>query len=332
MLDMWRLTKQSVSEEPIMKFTSAAFLLGTLLSVSSSAQAVSHWLYSSEVDKAAQSLLDRPDIGGVQSLYSWRSLEPRKDHYDFSAIARDVNITASKGKQLWIQIQDRSFSIARDPVPDYLHHPIYNNGSVPQCDGDDCEHNFIPGGWATAQWNPHVRARFQRLLKALASRFDGQVYGINLPETAIEVQSNNTRTNFTCQGYFEGELDNARYAASVFNHSYAVQYVNFWPCGWNNQNGYLRRSFEFFAEHGIGVGGPDNIPYKKTMEKNAYPYMSEYRDRVPINVVAVQEPDLAAINPNTSKPFTKDEFTDFAVNRLGVKIIFWALSAPWLSQ
>jgi hypothetical protein len=49
-------------------------------------------------------------------------------------------------------------------------------------------------------------------------------------------------------------------------------------------------------------------------------------------VVAVQEPDLAAINPNTSKPFTKDEFTSFAEKQLGSKILFWALSSPWLHQ
>ena len=82
----------------------------------------------------------------------------------------------------------------------------------------------------------------------------------------------------------------------------------------------------------MGVGGPDNIPYKSTMEANAYPYMSQYRNKVPINVVAVQEPDLAAVNPNTTKPFTKQEFEDFAVHQLGAKVIFWALSSPWLHQ
>ena len=33
------------------------------------------------------------------------------------------------------------------------------------------------------QWNPAVRARYQALLKALADRFDGKVFAVNLPET-----------------------------------------------------------------------------------------------------------------------------------------------------
>lgn len=278
----------------------------------------------------ALNLLERPEIQGIQSLYSWKSLEPQRDQYDFSSISHDLNRVQSKGKQLWIQIQDRTFSAAHNPVPKYLHQPIYNNGSIPQCDGDNCAKDFVPSGFATAQWNPHVRARFQRLLRALAASFDGKIYGLNLPETSIEVQSNNTATGYTCQGYFNGTFDNARYAASAFTRSYAVQYVNFWPCGWANAHDYMSDSFEFFAENGVGVGGPDDIPYKRTMENNAYPYMSKYRNKVPITVVAVQEPDLKAINPDTSKPFTRDEFMTFAETNLGARILFWALSAPWL--
>lgn len=293
---------------------------------------LSQWLYTSNIDEEALALLEHPEIQGIQSLYTWKSLEPQRDQYDFSAIENDLNHARSKGKQLWVQIQDRTFSIENNPVPIYLHKPIYNNGSVPQCDGDDCDSDFVAGGWATAQWNSHVRERFQSLLKALAVKFDGKVYGFNLPETSIEVQSNNNATGYTCQAYFEGTLDNARYAAQVFRRSYAVQYVNFWPCGWANENNYLSDSFQFFADHGVGVGGPDNIPFKQTMENNAYPFMSKYRNKVPINVVAVQEPDLAAINPNTSKPFTKAEFTSFAEKQLGSKILFWALSSPWLHQ
>lgn len=315
-----------------MKLTLGRYLLALSIGTNHVLASLSQWLYTSEINKEAISLLERPEIHGIQNLYTWRSLEPQEDQYDFSALAHDLNLTRSKGKNLWVQIQDRSFSLEFDPVPRYLHEPIYNNGSVPQCDGDDCDSNFVARGWVAAQWNPRVRDRFQRLLKALADRFDGQVYGFNLPEVSIEVQSNNTATGYTCPGYFEGTLDNAAYLASVFNQSYAVQYVNFWPCGWANAHNYMSTSFSFFADHGVGIGGPDDIPFKTTMENNAYPYMSKYRHRVPINVVAVQEPDLAAINPNTSKPFTKEEFMGFAEKELGSQILFWAVSAPWLHQ
>lgn len=291
---------------------------------------VDNWLYTGQIDDKTLALLDRPDIAGVQALYNWKSLEPRKDEYDFSRITDDLSLVQAKGKQLWVQLQDRTFSIEYNPVPRYLHAPIYTNGSVPVCDGEDCENNFQAGGWLTVHWNEHVRARFQALLKAMASELDGRIYGMNLAETSVEPEGN--KNNFTCQGYFDGELENAGYAASVFRKSYVVQYVNFWPCGWANANNYLSTSFDFYAEHGVGVGGPDLIPYRKGQEDNSYPFLSKYRSKVPISVVAVQEPDLAAINPNTSKPFTKQEFTNFAVNNLGSQIIFWAESSPWLSS
>lgn len=316
----------------LLALAAGLFLISDPVQVQATNHSIAQWLYTGSIDDQAISLLERPEIQGIQTLYTWKSLEPQKDQYDFSSIKNDLNLTRSKGKHLWVQIQDRSFSIESNPVPKYLHQSVYNNGSVPQCDGDDCDNNFVAGGWVTAQWNSHVRQRFHHLLKALSESFDGEIYGFNLPETAIEVQTNNKTTGYTCQGYFNGTLENARYAASVFKQSYIVQYVNFWPCGWANENNYLSDSFDFFADNGVGIGGPDNIPFKKTMMQNAYPYMSEYRNEVPINVVAVQEPDLAAINPNTSKPFSKEEFLSFAEKQLGSRILFWALSAPWLHQ
>lgn len=310
----------------------SVLLLGVLASQAVAAprnNTVINWLYTGQIDDTTLALLDRPDIAGVQALYNWKSLEPEQDQYDFSRINNDLKRVQAKGKQLWVQLQDRTFSIEYNPVPKYLHAPMYSNGSVEVCDGEDCGNNFEAGGWLAVHWNEHVRERFQALLKAMSNELDGRIYGMNLAETSVEPEQN--KSNFTCQGYFDGQLENAGYAASVFHKSYVVQYVNFWPCGWANANNYMSTSFEFYAKHGVGVGGPDLIPYKKGQEDNSYPYISEYRDKVPISVVAVQEPDLQAINPNTSKPFTKQEFTDFAANRLGSKIIFWAESSPWLS-
>lgn len=287
------------------------------------------WLYSSSVADA-EALLDRSDLGGVQALYSWRSLEPEEDKYDFSQIENDLTLVHSKGKELWVQLQDRSFNKLNDPVPSYLHQDLYNNGSVPQCDGDKCETDFQVEGWAAVQWNQHVRDRFQLLVQHLAKSFDGRIYGMNFPETSIEV--NETDNGFTSYDYFNGTLENALAARKAFNHSYIVQYVNFWPDGWANENGYMNDSFKFFANHNIGAGGPDNIPFHPAQEHNSYPYMDEYRHKLPISVIAVQEPDLLAINNATGKNFTRAEFTDFAVNDLGCDIIFWTTKAPWLNE
>lgn len=253
-----------------------------------------HWLYSSEIDDSALAILDRSDIVGVQALYSWKSLEHAEGKYDFSAIQSDLDVVRAKGKKLWIQLQDRSFNPQNDPVPKYMNTPFYNNGSAPTCDGENCETDFQLGGWAAQQWNPTVRTRYQALLKALAEQFDGKIYGLNLPETSIEV--NQTANGYTHEGYFNGELENAGYAAAVFTKAYVVQYVNFWPDGWADDNNRFTDSFNYFAEHGVGAGGPDLIPGKTGQVRNSYPFLAEYHDKVPVTVVAVQEPDLAETN------------------------------------
>lgn len=287
-----------------------------------------HWLYSSQIDDVALKLLNKPELVGVQALYSWKSLEPAQGKYDFSKLQSDFDSVQAKGKKFWIQLQDRTFNPNFDPVPKYMNTPEYNNGSAATCDGEDCENNFKVDGWMAQQWNPEVRKRYQALLSAIAKEFDGKITGLNMPETSIGVDQ--SANNYSNETYFRGELENAGYAAEVFKKSYVVQYVNFWPDGWNDENNRFTDSFNFYAEHGVGVGGPDLIPFKKTQLQNSYPFLAKYHDKVPISVIAVQEPDLAEINPHTGKKFTTKEFVDYATNVLKVRIIFWATTSPWL--
>lgn len=287
-----------------------------------------NWLYTSSINATVLGFLDRPDIVGVQALYGWRALEPEKDVYDFSSIKSDLRRVKSKGKKLWVQLQDRTFNISNDAVPPYMHTPLYDNGSVHTCDGSNCSVVFEADGWMAIQWNRHVRTRFQALIGALARELDGDIYGINLPETSIAVEVN--KANYSDEGYFEGELDNAGFAARVFRRTFVVQYVNFWPGDWANDTGAFTRSFNYYAEHGVGVGGPDLIPHKKTQEDNAYPFIYNYRNKLPITVIAVQEPDLKANKTDAGDKSTKEDFVEYATNNLAIKIIFWALSSPWL--
>ncbi|KHN97456.1 uncharacterized protein MAM_04471 [Metarhizium album ARSEF 1941] len=278
---------------------------------------IRQWLYASELDERSLALLDRPDIEGIQVIYRWRVLEPERDTYDFSQIYTDLEAVQSKQgkKKLWIQLQDRTFGPRIQAVPAYLKTED-SNSTVPQCAGDDgCDGDAEVAGWVAAQWNPRVRERFQALVKKslMARSTSGPLSG-----------------NFNPQTYFDATLDNAKYAAEAFKTTYVVQYVNFWPNGTSNANNYLSDSFQFLAKNGIGIGGPDNLPYRPFQVANSYPYLWEYRNKVPISVIAIQEPDLSATSPNTSLPYTKDEFLDYAINHLGSKILFWATSAPWL--
>lgn len=307
------------------------FGLATGLAVN--ARAAEHFIYTGNGDlEAAAPILARPDIEGAQVVYNWRGLEPAKGEYDFSAIERDLEQTGRLGKKLFIQIQDRFFSPTARNVPDYvLEGAEYAGGLVPQVDNPG-EGKAQEYGWVAMQWNPAVRARYQALLQALAARFDGKVYGVNLPETSIDIDMKGDMTGFSCDAYFDAELQNLMVARQAFTASKVVQYVNFWPCEWNNDHTYMSRLFELAAANGIGLGGPDIVPYRKGQMKNSYPFFNEYKGKLDFVGMAVQEPTLTYKNDKTGKPFTKDEFIAFADDYLGVDAVFWSVETPWLKE
>ncbi|MGV3278539.1 hypothetical protein ACFX5K_02685 [Rickettsiales bacterium LUAb2] len=292
--------------------------------------------------------LANKNIKGVQIVYTWKQLEPKKDHYDFSSIRDNLNYLKAKHKKLFIQIQDRFFTKDAKYVPDYLLQEVeFDGGVIPQIDNGGGSKQATEG-WVTLQWNDKVRERFQKLIKALAKEFDGEIYGINLPETAIDINLKSDNRGFTCDKYFQATLENIKVAKEAFKNSYVVQYVNFFPCEWDNSKKYMSRLFEFAAKNGVGLGGPDIVPYVYDTSKfnpnklgdapynyqqgiansemhNAYPFFNKYKGKLSLIAMAVQSPDYVYINPKTKKHFTAQEFSDFATNYLGVNIIFWVV-------
>ncbi|WP_246183698.1 hypothetical protein [Pandoraea anhela] len=301
--------------------------------MSGRAVAVQNFIYTSSGDlEQIDAAIRRPDIRGVQIVYTWKALEKGKGEYDFSQIERDLAHLNRLNKQLFVQIQDRFFEPTARNIPAYLlQDPIYHGGLVPQYDNPG-ENRPIGHGWVAQQWNPAVQERYQQLLAALAKEFDGRVLGINLPETAIDIDIKRDKTGFTCDKYFDATLKNLEFARKAFRKSYVVQYVNFWPCEWNNDHRYMSRLFLFASENNIGLGGPDIVPWKKGQMKNAYPFFHEYKGKLALVAMAVQEPTLTYTNPRTRKPFTRDEFTKFAEDYLGADVIFWSVESPWLKQ
>lgn len=280
---------------------------------------------------SAAKLLARPDIAGAQAVYSWRELEPQKDHYDFSRIDADLAAASAAGKRLFIQVQDRFFDPKARNVPDYLMaEPAYGGGIVPQ--SDNAGQGKAGSGWVAMQWNPAVRERFQKLLAALGARFDGRVYGVDLPETAIDIDEKHPPKGFACDGYFDAELQNLGAARAAFPHSQVVQYLNFWPCEWNDDHHYMDRLFTYAVANGVGLGGPDVVPWRKGQMKNAYPFFNRDKGKLKLVAMAVQEPTLTYTDPKTGKRFTQDALESFARDYLGASIVFWSPQAPWLKQ
>ncbi len=297
------------------------------------AAAPANFLYMGSGDLPAnETLLARPDIGGAQIVYNWRQLETAEGQYDFSPIAADLAIADGLGKKLFVQVQDRFFDVQARNLPDYLlTDPQYGGGLVPQLDNPG-ENKAKAYGWAPIQWNEALRQRYQALLAALAAKFDGKVYGLNLPESSIDIDMKGDRTGFSCDAYFAAEMENLAFARAAFKTTRVVQYVNFWPCEWENDHDYMGRIFAYAAANDVGLGGPDIVPYRKAQMKNSYPLFNQYKGKLSYVGLAVQEPTLTYKNPKTGKRFTRAEFVDFAENYLGANVVFWSVETPWLQQ
>lgn len=266
-------------------------------------------------------------ISGVQIVYNWKQLEISKDKYDFSKIRKDLNFTKSLNKKLWIQLQDRFFRPNDRLIPDYLlNEAKYHGGLASQRDNPGDVKQQVQG-WVSKQWNDALRTRYQKLISELAKEFDGEIYGINLPETSIDINEKEARSKdgFSCDKYFNSTLENINFTRSVFKKSYVVQYANFWPCEWENDHKYMSRFFENAIEKNIGLGGPDIVPYRKAQMKSSYPFFNKYKNQLNIVAFAVQAPTRTYVNPKTKKRFTDTEFKNFAVDYLGVNIIFWSV-------
>src|SRR5215204_4472303 len=149
-----------------------------------SAKPVRHYVFfgqDREKIRASSSFLETKALEGAQVTYSWRQLEPEQDKYDFSLVRDDLAFLTSKGKRLFIQLQDVTFSESRINVPRYLLRDARYNGGADkqyQVQGGDEEHAVV-AGWMARRWDPAVQERFHKLLFALGREFDGRVEGIN---------------------------------------------------------------------------------------------------------------------------------------------------------
>lgn len=273
---------------------------------------------------------------GAQLMYAWRELESAEDVYDFSAVKKDLNFLKSKGKKLFLQLQDTTFNPSQIAVPKYLFTiSKYHGGVVYQYDDDG-----KPSGQVLMRWDSAVRNRFHKLLKALGKAFDGKIEGIALQETAIEVTEKGPKSpkGFTYLGYRDSILANMSVLTKAFPKSITMQYANFMPGEWlpENDRGYLRSIYEYGRRIGVGLGAPDLMPEKLAHKNHAYKFMHELNGSIPLGV-AVQDGNYAGstgadIKPTGPWPNIVPKLYDFAKNYLKANYIFWAAQEPYFSH
>jgi hypothetical protein len=317
----------------------ACALLVWLCCAAASARPVRHYVFfgqDREKLRGAPSFLETKAFEGAQVTYSWRQLEPEEDRYDFQIVREDLAFLTSKGKRLFIQLQDVTFSESRINVPRYLlRDPRYNGGADKQyrVEGGD-EGRAVVAGWMARRWDPAVQGRFHKLLDALGREFDGRVEGVNFAETSAGVGESGRLfpKGFTFEVYRDAVITNMRALRRAFPRSVVMQYANFMPGEWlpAEDRGYLRAVYRAAKELKVGVGGPDLLPHRRGQLNHSYPLIREASGFVPTGI-AVQDGNYAEPDPQTGKPLTVPELLRFATEYLRVDYVFWCTEEPYFS-
>lgn len=284
----------------------------------------------------ASSFFDTKALEGAQVTYTWRQLEPRKDSYEFDMIREDLALLSSKGKKLWIQIQDVTFDSARVNIPRYLlNDTIYHGGAAKVFNDRVDEALATPSGWVARRWDPAVQERFHKLLGALGKEFDGRIAGVNLDETSVGFGESGRLfpKGFSHEIYRDAVITNMRALKRAFPKSVAMQYGNFMPGEWRptEDKGYLRAVYDAAKASNIGMGGPDLLPYRPGQLGSSYPLLRDAAGIIPTGI-AVQDGNFEDKNPKTGKPVTIEELLDFATTYLKVDYVFWGIQEPYYSD
>ena len=303
------------------------------------AKPVHHYVFfgqDREKIREASSFLETKVLEGAQVTYSWRQLEPEQDKYDVQIIRDDLAFLTSKGKRLFVQLQDVTFSASRINVPRYLLSDArYNGGADKQYEvkGED-EAQAVHAGWMSRRWDPAVQERFHKLLFALGKEFDGRIEGINFAETSVGVGRSGRLfpKGFTFEVYREGIITNMKALRRAFPKSVVMQYANFMPGEWlpDEDGGHLRAVYKAAKELKVGVGGPDLLPHRRGQLNHSYPLIRD-ASAVVTTGIAVQDGNYAETDPRTGKPLTIPELIRFATEYLKVDYVFWCTEEPYYS-
>jgi len=280
------------------------------------------------------SFLNSTALVGAQLKYRWSELEPERDRYRIDLILDDLRFLEEHDKKLFIQLQEVSFSENIVNVPDYLREdPAFGGGVHLAYDVDD-DGQATAEGWVPRRWDPQVQARFRKLLLVLAEALDGKIEGLNLPETSIGFGAERFYPDdFTNEGYLEAVKTIMSDAREAFRKSQVIQYANFMPGEWLpwQDSGYLRQIYAHAEKIGMGVGGPDLLPFRRGQQNHCH-LLIRARGPATIAGVAVQWGNFDDINPQTGRRTTVEELYTFARDDLRLDYIFWGTQEPYYSE
>lgn len=278
------------------------------------------------------SFLAAQRIAGAQLKYTWRELEPRKDEYTVRVVLDDLAALGRSGKKLFVQVQDVSFGL--EVHPDYLREdPRFGGGVVAQHAVRANDGTMRVTSLIARRWDPDVRQRWTKLLQVLGDSLDGRIEGIVLAETSVDFVDVPVPADFSPERYLHGMKEIMTAARAAFRKSHVLVYANFMPGEWlpETDRGYLRAVYQHASSIGMGVGGPDLLPHRRGQRNHSYPLIA----RRPSHIVAgsaVQDGNLAEINPATGARVTARELLAFARDTLRLNYIFWGTEEPYYRE
>jgi hypothetical protein len=306
---------------------------------------IKHFVYFARDRQAIHDhpFLDNPRFAGAQIMYPWSQLEPSKGQYDFSTIEEDYEYLKLRGRKLFIQLQDATFSSDFRATPAYLNTEEYDNGSILQRTDEG-----IPEGWVAKRWNRNVQKSFALLLQALGEAFDGKIEGINLQETSIGVSADSDKS-FNPALYVESIKANMLALKEAFPRSAKLQYTNFMPGEWLpwDDKGYLRAIYHYGEEIEVGLGAPDLMVQRKGQLNHALAMMHEHEYTVPLGI-AVQDGNYIGLTGADFSPGSdlrdasgsvkgdRENIVPllhaFAKDFLKVQYMFWVNQKPYFEE
>jgi len=278
--------------------------------------------------------LFQPMFKGAQIMYTWKDFEPQKGQYDFSILKKDHAYLKKYGKEIFVQIQDVTFDPHYKAIPEYLLTEEFGGGEVLGYNDEG-----KPSGWIAKRWNKKVRQRFALLLQEMGNEFDGRIAGINLQETAVDVNEK-IDSSFSDQDYVNGIKENLLALKKSFRSSITMIYANFMPGEWLpwNDKGYLRSIYQYGEEIGVGIGGPDLMVTRKGQLNHALALMHEGQYTVPLGI-AVQNGNYVG-KTGEEKYGTENKLRQniipllhaFAKDFLRVNYMFWVNQEPYFKE
>lgn len=207
-------------------------------------------------EQLLQDFKNIPSLRGIQLTYMWSSLESSKGVYDFSKIQADLNLASKYGKKLSIMIGYKyRVSATQSSLPQYvLNLPkvtVNTLTSVPPyfTQGKPGDGKYNVGHHANFG-HPGTLAAFEKLLTALAKKFDGNpnFAFIQFIETSIGADPGPAQT----ENFLNGVMKMNVKAKEAFATTPIIQSLNF-------PRNKLSQFISNLTNHKMGFGGPDTF-------------------------------------------------------------------------